>query len=103
LGTFKPTVPYAIGHGLTIVPAGWGLFEILPYFGERRANISYIVGDSTLSDAQLLSAFRDLLIFDACVMNDNLAICFFDANMLQLGTVAFCVEEGAAGDMGDQH
>lgn len=103
IGMFKPTVPYAIGHGLMIVPAGWGFFEIPAYLGEYRANVSYVVGDESLTDEQLTTGYRDLLIFDAFVMNDNLAICFYDANLLQLEVVKFGVEEGVAGDKDDKH
>lgn len=103
LGEFKPTVPHSIGGGLTIVPAGWGFFEVPGYLGERRANIAYVVGAANLADRQLIAAYRDLLAFDALVMNDGLAICFYNANMLQLEKVRFSVADGVAGDKDDRY
>ncbi len=75
LGQYKPMGPYGLPGGFLILPAESGMFP--HWFGTLRQNVSYFVGPK-MPDKEIMSHYRDWLIFDSFVLNDKHPIRNFD-------------------------
>jgi hypothetical protein len=81
LGQYKPNIPYELGDGFLLLPAGSVMFPYGPN-SEVRLNVSYFVSTASRNDAELSTAFRDWLIFDAFILSDHFPIFYYDENLI---------------------
>ena len=84
VGRYKPNRTYSIGNGLIIMPAGSDMIEY--GFGSTtikiRHNISYLTSENGTPNPGLKEKYREWLVFDAFILNDDFPIRAFDAQKI---------------------